>query len=110
MFEDDAKENKNYKAHGNKTIDQLEAHKKTLRKEAFGNHPDPAKRRQFHECLKAINDLKKREKLKLQNKTAIFQEKQFNKNRWKFSKKIVSGTFGCEEKNPTFDKHTADHF
>jgi hypothetical protein len=43
-----------------------------LTKKAFGKHPDPAKRRQFHECLKAINDLKKRGKFnaRAKNKTA----------------------------------------
>ena len=62
----------------------------------------------FHDCLKAIKHLKKKQEEKEKQKTSLHQEKTFNKNRWKFSKKAVSGNldqdikevgFSCEEAN-----------
>jgi hypothetical protein len=110
LFEDENKQSSKFRSHSNKTLAQLLELKKTLRKEAFKKDADPSKRKQFHNCLKALNDLKHREKIKSQNKTAVFQEKQFNKNRWKFSKQVVNGTFGSDEKQPSFNKAAADDF
>ena len=46
-------------SHTNKTVSQLEALKKTLRKEAFKNCGDVEKRKAFHECIMALSELKK---------------------------------------------------
>ena len=53
-----------YKTHSNKTIADLEVIKKQLKKEAFNVGADPNKKKLFHECCKAISDLKKRKKAK----------------------------------------------
>ena len=83
--------------------------KRTLRKEAFKKDADRNKVKQFHECLKAISDLKNHEKRLAESKSALFQEKQFHKNRWSFSKQIVNGTFGKDKKEPTFSKLITDN-
>ena len=81
--------------------------KKKLRLEAFSENGTGKK---IYESLQAINELKRREKQKQDNKTTIFQEKQFNKNRYKFSKQTVEGTFGDKKVQPSYDKQTADEF
>ena len=43
-------------------------------------------------------------------KTTAFQEKHFHKNCWKFSKKVVNGTFGVDEKKADFTKAIVDNF
>ena len=40
----------------------------------------------------------------------LHHEKQFFKNRYKYSKEIVNGTFGLENEQLSCDKATADHF
>jgi hypothetical protein len=70
--------------------------KKQLRKEAFKVGVDPTKKKLFHECCKAISDLKKREKAKEDKKTGAFQENFFYTNKFIFAKEIVNGTFGRE--------------
>ena len=97
-------------SHKNSTIAQLEIIKKKLRAEAFGEHGSEEKRKEFYECIQAISELKKREKKKQEEKTTVFHQKQFHKNRYKYSKDIVNGTFGKENSPPSYDKATADHF
>ena len=69
--------------------------------EAFGAEGTEAKRKEFYQCIQAINELKKREKLKQEAKTTAFHEKQFHKNRYKYSKDIVNDTFGKTSAPPT---------
>ena len=73
--------------HENKTI-QLVTYKKELRKKAFFQSGTKDDRKKFHDCLKAIRELKKIKSEKVVSKTALHQEKSFNKNRWKFAKKL----------------------
>ena len=87
-------------SHQNKTISELEALKKVLRKEAFKEGAGPDKRKEFYDTIEAISDLKAKEKFKQDLKTGAYQEKQFNKNKFKFAKEIVNGTFG-KESDPT---------
>ena len=68
------------------------------------------KRKLFHEACKAVSELKKKEKHKEDQKSAAFQEKKFNKNKYKFAKEIVQGTFGAESVNARFDQRKADQF
>ena len=110
LFEDDTKQHSKFQKHSDKTLKELQTLKKKLRKEAFGNGGSPDKIRQFHECLKAISDYKKREKKKTESKTTLFQEKLFNKNRWHFSRQAVKGTLGLDIKEPSFSKPDADRF
>ena len=82
--------------------------KKTLRKEAFKEGAGPDKRKEFYETIKAISDLKAKEKFKQDLKTGTYQEKQFNKNKFKFAKEIVKDTFGKETVGPAFSEQTAN--
>ena len=50
------------------------------------------------------------EKRKQENKTTIVQEKQFNSNKFRFSKQCVNGTLGKDNIQPSYDKTTADQF
>ena len=43
-------------------------------------------------------------------KSLVFQEKHFNKNRWQFSKAACSGSLGTQTTEPTFLKPAADEF
>ena len=97
-------------AHKNSTISQLEDQKKKLRAAAFGPNGSEEKRKEFYQCLQAIGELKKREKKKQEAKTTLYHEKQFFRNRYKYSKEIVNGTFGQENEELSCDKATADHF
>ena len=112
FFVDEASNHSSNKfvTHKNHTITQLEGLKKTLRKEAFGPTGSEDKRKEFYQCIQAISELKKREKKKQEAKTTLFHEKQFNKNKYKYSKDIVTGTFGSESAPPSCDKATADNF
>ena len=101
---------KEYVSHKNSTIAQVEATKKQLRQEAFGEEGSEEKRKEFYDCLKALGELKEIEKRKQLNKTAAYQEKQFHKNRYRFASQTVKGTFGDENVQPSFDKQTADQF
>ena len=56
-----------FKSHPNKTIAELEATKKQLQKEAFKPCADPEKKL-FHQFCKTVSDLKKREKIKQNQK------------------------------------------
>ena len=95
-------------SHQNKTISELEALKKVLRKEAFKEGAGPDKRKEFYDTIKAISDLKAKEKFKQDLKTGAYQEKQFNKNKFKFAKEIVNGTFGKESVKPAFLEQRAN--
>ena len=55
-----------------------------------------------------MSELKKREKQREDLKTAAFQEKKYFKNKYKFAKEIVNGTFGAESVNAKFGKIKAD--
>ena len=81
-----------------------------LKKEAFKEGAGPEKRKEFYDTLKAISDLKAKEKFKQDLKTGAFQEKKFNQNKFKFAKEIVSGTFGKETVKPSFTAHTANTY
>ena len=99
-----------YVNHKNSTIAQLEAKKKVLRREAFGEEGSEEKRRESYSTIKAIGELKQIEKRKQENKTTVFQENQFHKNRYKFASQTVKGTFGAENVQPSYDQQTADRF
>ena len=94
-------------SHENRTISELKILKKTLRKQIKSN---PEKRKEFHNCCKALGELLKREKLNEEIKTKVWQEKAFNKGRFNFSKETVNDTFGKEAVHPAFNKVTADGF
>ena len=106
--ENDTQHSTKFVKHQNKTIAELENIKKTLRKEAFREGAGPDKRKEFYETIKAISDLKAKEKFKQDLKTGAYQEKQFNKNKFKFSKEIVTDTFGKETVKPVFSEQTAN--
>ncbi len=95
-------------SHQNKTIAELELRKKELRKEAFKVDAGPDKRKEFYDTIKAISDLKAKEKYKQDLKTGAFQEKQFNKNKFKFAKEIVKGSFGKEPVKPAFSEQKSN--
>ena len=70
-----------------------------------------SKRKEFYDTLKAISDLKAREKFKQDLKSGAFQEKKFNQNKFKFAKEFVNGTFGKESVKPAFSEQAANtHF
>ena len=94
----------------NNTIKELEVLKVKLRAEAFGPNGSEQKRKDFYQCIQAISELKRREKRKQEEKNTAFHEKQFHRNRYKYSKDIVNGTFGKENAPPSYDKATADQF
>ena len=102
------KHSSKFVSHQNKTIAELESLKKTLRKEAFKEGAGPDKRKEFYETIKAISDLKAKEKFTQDLKTGAYQEKQFNKNKFKFAKEIVKDTFGKETVGPAFSEQTAN--
>jgi hypothetical protein len=112
LFEDNVKVNSDkFVQHQNKTIAELEALKKELRREAFVGGAGENQRKEFYDTLKAISDLKAREKFKQDLKSGAFQEKKFNQNKFKFAKEIVNGTFGKESVKPAFSEQTANtHF
>ena len=112
LFEEKVeKDSEKFVQHPNKTISELEALKKVLKKEAFKEGAGPEKRKEFYDTLKAISDLKAKEKFKQDLKTGAFQEKKFNQNKFKFAKEIVDGTFGKETVKPSFSAQTANtHF
>ena len=112
FFADEASTSSSNKflSHKNSTITQLEVLKKKLRSEAFGPEGSEEKRKEFYQCIQAISELKKGEKLKQEAKTTAFYEKQFNRNRYKYSKDIVNDTFGKSSAPPSYDKATADNF
>ena len=101
---------KKYIAHKDQTIAQLEEKKKILRREAFGPEGSEEKRKQFYQCLQAISELKQIEKKKEELKSKAFHEKQFHRNRYRYSKQIVTDTFGKPDVQPSYDKQTADRF
>ena len=68
------------------------------------------KQKDFYQCIQAIGELKKREKRKQEEKNTAFHEKQFHRNRYKYSRDIVNGTFGSENLTPSYDKATADEY
>ena len=111
LFEEKVeKDSEKFIQHPNKTISELEILKKVLKKEAFKEGAGPEKRKEFYDTLKAISDLKAKEKFKQDLKTGAFQEKKFNQNKFKFAKEIVSGTFGKETVKPSFTAHTANTY
>ena len=101
---------KEYIAHNNQTIAQLEEKKKSLKRVAFGPEGSHEKRKEFYQCLQAIGELKRKEKMKQNLKAKAYHEKQFHKNRFKYSKEIVTGTFGKPDVQPTYDLQTANQF
>ena len=54
--------------------------------------------------------MKQIEKRKQELKTTAYHEKQFHRNRYRYSKQIVSDTFGKDDVQPSYDKQTADRF
>ena len=111
LFEEKVeKDSEKFVQHPNKTISELDILKKVLKKEAFKEGAGPEKRKEFYDTLKAISDLKAKEKFKQDLKTGAFQEKKFNQNKFKFAKEIVSGTFGKETVKPSFTVHTANTY
>ena len=112
LFEENVKpDSQKFAQHPNKTISELDALKKVLKKEAFKQGAGADKRKEYYDILKAISDLKAREKHKQDIKTGAFQEKKFNQNKFKFAKEIVNGTFGEDNVKPAFSKQTANtHF
>ena len=112
LFEENVKpDSQKFAQHPNKTISELDALKKVLKKEAFKQGAGADKRKEYYDILKAISDLKAREKYKQDLKTGAFQEQKFNQNKFKFAKEIVNGTFGEDNVKPAFSKHTANtHF
>ena len=101
---------KKYVSHNNRSIAQLEVLKKQLRREAFGPEGSEDKRKEFYLCLQAISELKQKEKRKQELKTVTYNERQFHKNRYRYSKQIVSDTFGQTDVQPSYDKQAADQF
>ena len=90
LFEDNVKNpSKKFVSHQNKTIAELEALKKVLRKEAFKEGAGEEKRKEFYDTIKAISDLKAKEKFKQDQKTGAFQEKQFKKTSSSLPKKLL---------------------
>ena len=111
LFEEELKStSKAFVPHDNRTIAQLETLKKHLRKEAFREGANPEKKKEFHNCLKAISELKKREKHLNDIKTGAFQEQKFHKNKFKFAKEVSNGTFGEDNIQPTFSKTKGNEF
>ena len=108
---DEAKPASKFVNHQDKPLPVLQAIKKKIRKEAFREGASREKIKLFHEVCKAVSDLKKKQKHKEDLKTGAFQEQKFHKNKYKFAKETVNGTFGKDNINPTFTKQTADkHF
>ena len=54
--------------------------------------------------------MKQIEKKKQELKSTAYHEKQFHRNRYRYSKQTVSDTFGKVDVEPSYDKQTADHF
>ena len=77
-------------------------YKKELRKKAFFQSGTKDDRKKFHDCLKAINELKKIESEKVISKTALHQEKSCNKNHRKFSKKVINCSLNTPEQQVGF--------
>ena len=98
LFTDEDTRKKPYVPPQNKTLAELQNLKKVLRKKAFSVDGTQEERKQFHECLRAISYFKRQLSEKAKQKTSLHQEKQFNKNRWKFVKQAVNGTLGKEKK------------
>ena len=94
--------NKPFINHENKTIQQLVTCKKELRKKTFSQSGTKEDRKKFHDCLKAINELKKIESEKVISKTALHQEKSCNKNHRKFSKKVINCSLNTPEQQVGF--------
>ena len=94
----------------NQTLEAARAQKKILKKRAQGRDATDQDRREFWAACKAVSDLRKIEKRKQDLKSASFQEKSFNKNRWEFSKNAVRGNLDSSSESPTFTKHDADTF
>ena len=63
-----------YVKHQNKTISELEALKKVLRKEAFKEGAGEDKRKEFYDTIKAISDLKAKEKHKQDKKVGLIKK------------------------------------
>ena len=101
---------KKYVSHSNQTITQLDEKKKILRREAFGANGSEEKRKEFYLCIQAISELKQIEKKKQELKSTAYHEKQFHRNRYRYSKQTVSDTFGKVDVQPSYDKQAADHF
>ena len=101
---------KKYISHNDQTIAQLEEKKKKLRREAFGKDGSEEKRKEFYQCIQAISELKQREKRKQDLKSTAHHEKQFHKNRYRYSKQIVNDTFGKSDVQPSYDIQTANQF
>ena len=101
---------KRYISHSNQTITQLDEKKKILRREAFGANGSEEKRKEFYLCIQAISELKQIEKKKQELKSTAYHEKQFHRNRYRYSKQTVSDTFGKVDVQPSYDKQAADHF
>ena len=77
LFEEKVeKDSEKFVQHPNKTISELETLKKVLKKEAFKEGAGPEKRKEFYDTLKAICDLKAKEKFKQDLKTVAFQKEK----------------------------------
>lgn len=99
-----------YIKHSGKNLIQLKHLLKQLRKKAFSNGGTKEDRIEFHNCLKAINNLRKKERDKEIAKKSQHQEKLFNKNRWDFSRKVCRGELGKQEPEVGFNLGTADTY
>ena len=95
----------------NKTISQLEALKKKLRKEAFTNGGDTEKGKSFISALVLLVSKKtKQEKYWKQFTTAAHQKNHFHQNKLKFSQSKVNDTLSKEEVQKSFTKLSFDTF
>ena len=87
--------------HKTRLLAELQNLKKVLRKKAFSVDGTQEERKQFHECLRVFQ---RQLSEKAKQKTSLHQEKQFNKNRWKFVKQAVNGTLDKETQQVGFSR------
>ena len=92
--------------HQSTTIIQQKTLKKEAKRKAFEANCNETDRKSFWNICKAISDLKRKEHEDQKNKTSVYQENLFTKNRWTFSKQVCNGSFCREAIQPTFTKRT----
>ena len=90
-------------------LEKAKSVKNSLRKELRKTN-DSDTRKQLQTAIRSHNRLKKEYGKREKHKTAIYQEKLFKNDFWKFSKSVVNGTFGTPSVCPAFDKTVTDQY
>ena len=101
---------KSFISHESRTLADARKKKNALRKVCFRRNATDEDRRNFRCAVRAVSFLKKKEREKQEHKTTAFQESQYRKDFWAFSKRVCSGNLESPAVKPSFTKYDADNY